>query len=379
MQDILTAGIDVPSSTSASSSFLGKHRQDTTDRGGGPDVGENVGGVGTSSQVKPTQRREQIKVSLKEMFDNITFVDGFIFLGLETTPELQKVLFIVLALLYILSVIGNFTVLVIIRTDRRLHTPMYFFLLNLALIEMLYTTAVTPNTLKNLLEEEKMISFAGCFIQMFLFVTLGGTECVLLGIMAYDRYVAICHPLLYTTIMNQPRCVCLALVCWVIGFTDSLLHTILTSVLPYCNRRIIKHYFCEIPSLLNISCKDTYVNEILLFLVGGCIIVGSLTFILISYIFVIAAIMRISTLNRKQKAFSTCTSHLIVVTIFFGTVICIYLQPSSHSFSSQGEIVSLAYVAVTPLINPIIYSFRNKDFQQALEKSFSFCSCVNEK
>ncbi|XP_053555876.1 olfactory receptor 8H1-like [Bombina bombina] len=306
------------------------------------------------------------------MFDNNTFVEGFIFLGLETTPELQKVLFIVLALLYILSVIGNFTVLVIIRTDRRLHTPMYFFLLNLALIEILYTTSITPNTLKNLLEEEKIISFAGCFIQMFLFATLGSSECVLLGVMAYDRYVAICHPLLYTKIMNQHLCVCLALVCWMIGFINSLIHTVFTSILPYCHSRIIKHYFCEIPPLLNISCKDTYVNEILIFLVGGCVIVGSLILTFISYIFVIAAVMRISTVTGKQKAFSTCTSHLIVVTIFFGTVICTYLRPNSHSFSRQDEIISLAYGVVTPLINPIIYSFRNKDFQHALEKVFHF-------
>ncbi|XP_053555872.1 olfactory receptor 5M11-like [Bombina bombina] len=306
------------------------------------------------------------------MCDNITFVDGFIFLGLETAPELKNFIFTVLALIFILSVIGNFTVLVIIRTDCRLHTPMYFFLLNLALIEILYTTSITPNTLKNLLEEEKRISFAGCFIQMFLFVTLGGSECVLLGIMAYDRYVAICHPLLYTTIMNQPRCVCLALVCWIIGFTDSLLHTTLTSVLPYCHSRIIKHYFCDIPPLLNISFKDTYVNEILVFLVGGCIIVGSLTLTLISYIFVIVAVMRISSLTGKQKAFSTCTSHLIVVTIFFGTVICTYLRPNAHSFSSQDKVISLVYVVVTPFINPIIYSFRNKDFQRALEKVFQF-------
>ncbi|XP_053555874.1 olfactory receptor 1019-like [Bombina bombina] len=306
------------------------------------------------------------------MCDNITFVDGFIFLGLETVSELKILIFTVLALIYILSVIGNFTVLVIIRTDSRLHTPMYFFLLNLALIEILYTTSITPNTLKNILKDEKRISFAGCFIQMFLFATLGSSECVLLGVMAYDRYVAICHPLLYTKIMNQPFCFCLALICWIIGIANALPHTTLTSMLPYCNSRIIKHYFCEIPPLLNISCKDTYVNKILVFLLGGCIILGSLTLTLISYIFVIAAVMRISSLTGKQKAFSTCTSHLIVVTIFFGTVTCNYLRPNSYSFSSQDKVISLVYVVLTPFINPIIYSLRNKDFQRALEKVFQF-------
>ncbi|KAM4707044.1 olfactory receptor 2G3-like [Discoglossus pictus] len=297
-------------------------------------------------------------------------------LGLETIPELHKLVFILVATAYVVSIIGNFMVIVIIQIDSRLHTPMYFFLMNLALIEILYTTAITPNTLKNLLEKDKRISFSGCFIQMFVFITLGGSECVLLGTMAYDRYIAICHPLYYSTIMNQSLCINLALICWTIGLLNSLVHTILTSRLSYCNDRLIKHYFCEIPPLLKIACKDTTVNELVVFLVGGCVIVGSLILTLVSYVFVIDAVMVIPGLTGKQKAFSTCTSHLVVVTIFFGTVIFTYLRPTSHSSTNKDHVISLTYSVLTPLINPIIYSYRNKDFQKALEKTLQFVFSV---
>ncbi|XP_068105747.1 olfactory receptor 5V1-like [Hyperolius riggenbachi] len=266
-----------------------------------------------------------------------------------------------------MTITGNVLVILLITLDHQLHTPMYFFLLNLALIEILYTTDIIPNTLKNLLNENKVISFVGCFTQMFLFVTLGGSECILLGIMAYDRYVAICHPLLYTVIMKKSFCLCLALVCWAIGFFDSVIHTVLTATLPYCQQRLVRHYFCDIPPLLKISCKDTYINELVVFLVGGSVIVGSLLLTLISYIFVIGEIYRIPSTSGKKKAFSTCTSHLTVVSIFFGTVILTYLRPASQSYNYD-QIMSLVYVVVTPLINPLIYSFRNKDVQKALKK-----------
>ncbi|XP_075425356.1 olfactory receptor 5AP2-like [Ascaphus truei] len=307
-----------------------------------------------------------------EQFENVTLPEGFFLLGLGTTPELQKVLFAVFVIAYIMTIVGNAMVIVIIRLDSRLHTPMYFFLVNLALLEILYTTAITPNTLRNFLDEEKRISFAGCFIQMFVFITLGGSECVLLGTMAYDRYVAICHPLLYTTTMNQSLCLHLALFSWTTGFLNSLVNTIFTAILPFCHDRLIKHYFCEIPPLLKISCKDTHVNELIVFLFGGSVIVGSLLLTLVSYVFVIAAVMRIPSLTGKRKAFSTCTSHLMVVSIFFGTVIFTYLRPTSHSYFDQDQLVSVVYGVLTPLINPIIYSFRNKDFQRALRKIWKF-------
>ncbi|XP_063312552.1 olfactory receptor 5AP2-like [Pelobates fuscus] len=306
----------------------------------------------------------------KDENENITLVSGFILLGIETSPALQTLLFVLFAIIYILTVVGNFTVLVIICLDSRLHTPMYFFLVNLALIEILYTTAITPNNLKNILNEDKTISFVGCFVQMFTFVTLGGSECVLLGVMAYDRYVAICHPLLYNTIMNQFVCVLLTLTSWTIGFLDSVVQTTLTALLPFCHSHLIKHYFCEIPPLLKISCKDTHINELVVFFLGGCVIVSSLLLTLISYVCVIAAVLQIPSQKGKRKAFSTCSSHLIVVIIFFGTVVFTYLRPASHSLYGQDHVISLVYGVVTPLLNPIIYCLRNKDFQKAVEKVF---------
>ncbi|KAM8960642.1 olfactory receptor 5AP2-like [Pelodytes ibericus] len=302
--------------------------------------------------------------------ENITLIEEFILLGIETTPALQTLLFVLFIVIYNLTIICNFLVIAIISLDSRLHTPMYFFLVNLASIEILYTTAITPNNLKNLLHGDKTISFIGCFVQMFTFITLGGSECVLLGIMAYDRYVAICHPLLYNTIMDHFFCIHLTLTGWTFGFLNSLVHTILTAKLPYCHNHIIKHYFCEIPPLLKISCKDTQINELVVFLVGGSLIVSSLLLTLISYMCVIAAIIRIPSKKGKRKAFSTCSSHLLVVIIFFGTVVFTYLRPTTQSLNSQDHIISLVYAVVTPLLNPIIYSFRNKDFRRAVQKLF---------
>ncbi|XP_053304055.1 olfactory receptor 8I2-like [Spea bombifrons] len=235
---------------------------------------------------------------------NITEEARFILLGLTTTPVLQELLFVLFAAAYVSTMAGNLMVIVVIRLDSRLHTPMYFFLANLALIEIFYTTTVIPNTLNIFVNEDKSISFVGCFIQMFIFITLGGSECVLLGTMAYDRYVAICRPLLYTAIMDRSFSLQLALTCWILGFLNSLLHTILAVRLPFCHDRHIKH----------------------------------------------------------------CVSHLMVVSIFFGTVISIYIRPTSQTSSDQNRIISVVYGVFTPLFNPLIYSFRNQDFQKAFLK-----------
>ncbi|XP_075425355.1 olfactory receptor 5AP2-like [Ascaphus truei] len=267
-----------------------------------------------------------------------------------------------------MTIFGNVLVVVVIQLHSQLHTPMYFFLVNLSFLEILYTSTIIPNTLRNFLREDKAISFVGCFTQMFIFISLGGSECVLLGTMAYDRYVAICRPLQYNTIMSPSFCFHLALFSWSIGFLNSLVHTIFTAMLPFCHERLIKHYFCEIPHILKLSCKDTQVNEILIFILGGSMTVGSLILTLLSYTCIVVAVLRIPSINRKRKAFSTCTSHLLVVSIFFGTVIFIYLRPTSQSSSEQDRVISVVYGVVTPLFNPVIYSFRNKEFQRALQK-----------
>ncbi|CAI9605610.1 unnamed protein product [Staurois parvus] len=272
----------------------------------------------------------------------------------------------IITLAYIMTIAANSMVIVVVCFDSHLHTPMYFFLVNLAIIELLYTTVIIPNTLSNLLSENQHISFVGCFTQMFTFITLGGSECILLGLMAYDRYVAICQPLLYTAIMNKSLCIYMTITCWTIGFITSVVNTVLTAILPYCRDRLIRHYFCELPPLLKISCKSTYINELVVFLLGGSVIVGSLLLTLISYIFVIRAVVKIPSASGKKKAFSTCTSHLLVVSMFFGTAILTYLRPSSQSFLDR--VPSVIYGVLTPLINPFIYSIRNKDFKKAINK-----------
>ncbi|XP_063800040.1 olfactory receptor 5V1-like [Pseudophryne corroboree] len=303
---------------------------------------------------------------------NASLYDGFILLGLTTIPALQTLILALFAVTYIMTVAGNLMIIIIISLDIHLHSPMYFFLVHLAFLELLYTTTLIPNTLRIFLDKKKNISFVGCLTQMFTFITLGGSECVLLGTMAYDRYVAICQPLHYHTIMNPKCCLHLALTCWCSGFLNSLLHTILTSMLPFCNDRHVKHYFCEIPSILKLSCKDTFMNELLIFLFGGSMTVGSLILILVSYTCIIAKVLRIPGRAGKHKMFSTCISHLIVVSIFFGTVIHIYIRPTSQTSSDQNRVISVVYGVVTPLFNPIIYSFRNSEFQRSFQKLLIF-------
>ncbi|XP_053555871.1 olfactory receptor 1019-like [Bombina bombina] len=304
---------------------------------------------------------------IRGQFENNSSHEEFTLLGLVTTPVLQKLLFILLSVIYIMTLIDNVMVIVIIQLDSHLHTPMYFFLLHLALTDILYTIAVSPNTLRNLLVENKSISFAGCLMQMLIFISLGGTECTLLGIMAYDRYVAICHPLLYNTIMNQKVCIYLAMTCWAIGLLNSLVHTILTSRLTFCRDHYIQHYFCEISFILKLSCGETHVNEIMIFILGGGIIVNSLILTFVSYAFVIATVIRIPGKTAKYKTFSTCTSHITVVSIYFGTVAFIYLRPVSQSSSDIDRVTSLVYGLLTPFLNPIIYTLRNQEFYRAFQ------------
>ncbi|KAG9465565.1 hypothetical protein GDO78_018088 [Eleutherodactylus coqui] len=258
---------------------------------------------------------------------NLTHEEEFILLGLVTAPLSQIVLFVVFSVIYALTITGNLTIIAIIKQESHLHKPMYFFLANLSFLEIFYTSAITPKALRNLLQESKSISFVGCFTQMFFFVALGSSECVLLTVMAYDRYIAICQPLFYSAPM-----------------------------LPFCKDHLIRHFFCDIPSLLKLSCRDTYPNELVATFVGG---------------FVIVVVLRIRSEKGRQKAFSTCGSHLIVVTIFFVTVILTYILPGSDSYNEQKKVLSVMYGVMTPLINPIIYSFRSADFQKAINKRIS--------
>ncbi|KAM5191639.1 olfactory receptor 8I2-like [Mantella aurantiaca] len=297
---------------------------------------------------------------------SLFYVEDFELLGLVSEQALQKVLFVVFCFIYMMTIIGNLMIIIIIRYDSHLHKPMYFFLANLSFLEMFYTTAITPNSLKNFLQENRSISFVGCFTQMFFFIGLGSSECVLLSTMAYDRYVAICQPLLYSVIMNPSFCIQLTVLSWSIGFSNSLVHTVYTATLPFCRERSINHFFCDIPSVAEISCSEKFVNELVSSLVGGCVIVASFTLILISYVCILRAVLRIKSASGRQKAFSTCGSHLLVVVLFFGTVILTYVLPGSLSYNEQKRVLSVMYGIVTPFMNPFIYSLRNNDFQNAI-------------
>lgn len=284
------------------------------------------------------------------------------------TQGLQNILFMVFFVIYFCTVIGNVMVILIIFLDTNLHKPMYFFLANLSFIEIFYTTSITPNTLKNFLSEDRTISFIGCFIQVYFFVALGSSECVLLSAMAYDRYIAICQPLLYSVHMTPIRCIQLVLLSLTIGFLNSLIHTVSLATLPFCKDRIIQHFYCDFPQILQLACTDAKLHELVSILVGGSVIIGSLLLTLVSYICILRAVFNIHSSQGKQKAFSTCGSHLMVVTLYFGTVILNYMLPGPVSYNVQKKVISIMYGVMTPCINPIIYSFRNADFKKAVNK-----------
>ncbi|XP_045412742.1 olfactory receptor 1030-like isoform X2 [Lemur catta] len=299
---------------------------------------------------------------------NYTTVTEFILLGLTNRAELQPVLFVVFLVIYLITVIGNGSMILLIRSDSKLHTPMYFFLSHLSFVDLCYATNVTPQMLVNFLSKRKTISFIGCAIQFHFFIALVITEYYMLAVMAYDRYVAICKPLLYGSKMS--RCVCLSLVVapYSYGFANGLAQTILMLRLSFCGPNEINHFYCADPPLMVLACSDTYVKETAMFVVAGSNLTCSLTVILISYIFIFTAILRIRSAEGRHKAFSTCGSHLTAVTIFYGTLFCMHLRPPSEASVEQGKIVAVFYIFVSPVLNPLIYSLRNKDVKRAIRE-----------
>ncbi|XP_078520433.1 olfactory receptor 13D1-like [Lissotriton helveticus] len=299
---------------------------------------------------------------------NLTSRSNFILKGLSSLPQLQIPLFVMFFSMYLMTWIGNVSLLSAIRYDVHLHTPMYFFLGNLSFLDICYTTTTVPQMLIHFLRNRKAICFNCCFIQMFFFTFFGSTECALLAVMAYDRYVAICYPLRYFTIMGKAACIALASGSWASACTHSLVQTSLASKLTYCASHEVEHFFCEVQPLLKISCSDIRVNSILLTLASWAFGIGSLLFTLISYVFIIKAIMKIRTADGRCKTFSTCASHITVVTLFYGTAIFMYLKPSSSHSQTQDSLISAIYSVVIPMLNPIIYSLRNQDVKGALKR-----------
>uniref|UniRef100_A0A8C8RPZ0 Olfactory receptor n=1 Tax=Pelusios castaneus TaxID=367368 RepID=A0A8C8RPZ0_9SAUR len=303
---------------------------------------------------------------------NLTLVTHFILLGFADHPELSWLLFVVFLSCYLIALTGNLLIILITLADAALHTPMYFFLRNLSFLEISYTSVTVPKILANLVSEDKTISFLGCATQMYFLLFLGGTECYLLAVMAYDRYIAICHPLRYPVLMNQRRvCIQLAAGSWICGGLVGLGHTTFIFTLPFCGSNVINHFFCEIQPVLTLVCGDTYWNEIQIIVAAAFVIMMPFMLILMSYVRIISTILKMKSAKGRHRAFSTCSSHLTVVVLFYGTAVFIYIRPKSSYSLNVDKLLSLFYSVVTPILNPIIYSLRNKDLKDVLRKSCS--------
>ncbi|XP_044536651.1 olfactory receptor 1038-like [Gracilinanus agilis] len=300
---------------------------------------------------------------------NFTQVTEFILKGITDRPELQAPLFLVFSAIYMVTVVGNIGLIMLIRIDSRLHTPMYFFLSHLAFVDFCYSSAITPKMLVHFVVEKNIISFNACAVQVGCFVTFVITECYILASMAYDRYVAICHPLLYSVIMSHKLCILLVAIAYIYSFLVSLSNTIVTFRLSYCGNNVINHFYCDDVALLPLSCSKTHTKQMLIFAFAGLNTICSSLIIFISYIFIIAAILRIHSAEGRFKAFSTCGSHMMTITILYGTLIFMYLQPKSKDSLDTDKIAAVFYTVVIPMLNPIIYSLRNKDVKEALKKS----------
>ncbi|XP_062971809.1 olfactory receptor 5M10-like [Cynocephalus volans] len=298
---------------------------------------------------------------------NHSMVMKFTLSGLTEDPVLQKVLFGVFLAIYLITLAGNLCMTVLIRANSHLQTPMYFFLGHLSFVDICYSSNVTPNMLNNFLSDQKSISYAGCFTQCLLFIALVITEFYLLASMALDRYVAICSPLHYSSRMSRSMCVSLVTVPYVFGFFNELSQSLLTFHLSFCGSLDINHFYCADPPLIMLACSDTYVKKMAMFAVAGFTFSSSLFIILLSYLFIFATIMRIHSAEGRCKAFSTCGSHLTTGTVFYGTLLCMYLRPPSEK-SVESKVIAVFYTFLSPMLNPLIYSLRNKDVISALEQ-----------
>ena len=299
---------------------------------------------------------------------NQSWVSEFILRGFSSDPTTNRALFSAFLLLFLSSVLGNGLIITLICLDTHLHTPMYFFLCVLSLLDMGCVTTTVPQMLVHLLSRSQTISFAGCWLHMCIFGAVGLTECILFVVMAFDRYMAICYPLRYTVILSWGLCTRLSAGTWACGFFFSLIHTFFTMRLPYCGPNMVNHYFCEGPSVRNLACVDTHVIEMVDSVISVFMVVAPLSLILASYICISQAIFKIKSMQARCKAFSTCASHLTVITFFYAPATYLYMRPNSSYSPEQDKQVSLFYNVFTALLNPVVYSLRNKDMKRAFLK-----------
>ncbi|XP_044245450.1 olfactory receptor 1J4-like [Ursus arctos] len=304
--------------------------------------------------------------------ENQSGMSEFLLLGLPIWPEKQGVFFALFLGMYLTTVLGNLLIILLIKLDSRLHTPMYFFLSHLAFTDVSFSSVTVPKMLINMHTQDKSIPYAGCVTQTYFFIFFGCTDNLLLAVMAYDRYVAICHPLQYTTIMREELCIFLLAGSWFLSCASALSHTILLAKLSFCADHTIPHFFCDLAALLKLSCSDTSLNEIFIFTVGGLVIILSFIGVLVSYGRIGTTILRFPSIKGIYKALSTCGSHLSVVFLFYGTIMVLYFFPSSRNSNDKDIIASVMYTVVTPMLNPFIYSLRNRDMKGAMGKLLGY-------
>ncbi|XP_040195513.1 olfactory receptor 1361-like [Rana temporaria] len=305
--------------------------------------------------------------------EKVNLTSGFTLLAFSDLHYNHGVLFSTLLVIYALTWTSNLLLISSIKLSAQLHTPMYFFLGNLSVVDISFSTMTVPKLLSCILRGGTSISFHGCFLQMYFFVLLGTTENFLLSVMAFDRYLAVCTPLHYVSLMNDKVMFMMNISCWVASCLHSILHTYILSQLKYCEDRLIHHFFCDVTSLLKLSCSNTSLAELLIYTEGSMVITIPFLLILISYVAIASAIVKIKTSSSRSKAFSSCSSHLMVICLFYGTIIFIYIRPSSDYSSQYDRIVSMAYTIITPMLNPFIYSLRNQDVKQAMKKLTTQC------
>ena len=311
--------------------------------------------------------------------DNQTWVREFILLGLSSDWDAQVALFVLFLVMYLVTVLGNVLIVLLIRLDSRLHTPMYFFLTNLSLVDVSYATSIVPQMLVHFLAEHKGIPYVSCAAQLFFSLGLGGIEFVLLAVMAYDRYVAVCDPLRYSVIMHRGLCARLAITSWLSGSVNSLIHTAITFQLPVCTNKYIDHISCEILAVVRLACVDTSSNEISIMVSSIVLLMMPFCLVLLSYIRILSTILKIQSTEGRKKAFHTCASHLSVVVLCYGMAIFTYIQPNPSPSVLQEKLMSLFYAILTPMLNPMIYSLRNKEVKGAWQKLLGQLSGLTSK
>ncbi|XP_058425744.1 olfactory receptor 2F1-like [Diceros bicornis minor] len=302
------------------------------------------------------------------MKDNLTWVSEFVLMGLSSDRQIQAGLFVLFGATYLLTLLGNGLIVLLIRLDARLHLPMYFFLCNLAVLDICYTSSGVPQMLVHFLLEKKTISFTRCATQLFFSLALGGTEFLLLAAMAYDRYVAVCDPLHYMAVMNPRSCAALAAVSWLTGLANSAVETAVTMRLPTCGHHVVNHVSCETLALVRLACVDVTLNQVVIVVSTVVVLLVPCCLVSLSYAHIVATILRICSTGGRRKAFGTCASHLTVVSMSYGMALVTHMQPSSTALTEQDKVVVLFYAVVTPMLNPLIYSLRNKDMKAALSR-----------